>query len=184
MQRQICATATILATFFLNPVLGLSQPSPTGRVVPGHWQPSATVNVGQSSPVGITVRNETGISLEYDVPLGSRQIEVSSIEPNEEVYLGSFSIVPNATNAKDRNLNISFYPTAVNRDFRMHFSVIEQSNNNLEILIRNINNFNYDQCKLPSAVEGEDLENLDNCNIEKKDHLSIYIDEEGRLYFF
>jgi hypothetical protein len=65
MKLKALSTATLIATLsILTPTVIYSQPSPTGSPEPGFWQPE--VNVDPNKPVTVTISNQTGYPLIYN----------------------------------------------------------------------------------------------------------------------
>lgn len=155
MKRQIVVTATVLATLLMSPMLGVSQPSPTGAQEPGYWQPLATVNVNR--PVTLTIINNTGIPLEYS----ARNSPIQRIGAGGRVVLGDYTINPNAQSDRERNLNVPINPPVEGYgQVLLHFDIDSTvRNNNVTVTVR-------------PANPGQRIDR------------ELYFDENGRVYVF
>ncbi|HLO52470.1 MAG TPA: hypothetical protein VK211_28990 [Kamptonema sp.] len=63
MKLRILTAGILAAIALINPTTVLSQPSPDGGPRPGFWQPETQVDLTRD--ITLTLKNETGFSLEY-----------------------------------------------------------------------------------------------------------------------
>lgn len=153
MKRRLIAMAAAIATAIaIVPHVAVSQPSPTGSQEPGFWQPEGDVNINR--PINVTLVNNTGIPIEYNLQDSNFQM----LSSGGSTYLGSFTINPEAGSDLNRNLNVFINPPVDYTNVQLQFE-IRSVGNDVTIGIKPASNF----------------ERIDR---------GFYLDERGRIYLF
>ena len=154
---KIAIAATILAiASTISTAPASAQPSWDGRYAPGFWQPKARNFVEVENPIQISLINNTGFAVNYEI----NQEETKELLAANSIDLTGLYINPYSSRDLDRNINVFINPANERQNAQLHFDVKIGANNRAIVRIRRRYNDN-----------------------ETRDK-ALYIDENGRIYIF
>ncbi|MGB3237870.1 MAG: hypothetical protein WBB29_06220 [Geitlerinemataceae cyanobacterium] len=155
MKLKALSTAALIATCsILTPMVVCSQPSPTGSREPGFWQPE--VNVNPNQPVTVVISNQTGLPLTYNSY--SSSVTGERMIDDRDLPAGTTAQVNVGISSELADIaSVNIY----NANGAVLLYDFNTQGNQVTVRVR---------LRLEDSVEEPDL--------------SVYIDENGRVYAF
>ena len=154
---KIAIAATLLAiASTISAAPASAQPSGDGGPSPGFWQPEDRNFVEVENSIQISLINNTGFAVNYEINQGETEQLLAATSLN----LTGLYINPNSTRDLDRNINLLINPPIERQNAPLHFDVTIGTNNIVSVTIR---------------LRDNELETVDK---------AVYIDEKGRVYIF